>query len=726
VRISSIPFGRVLGAALLLLVLALGAGAEAQQSPVAGGDAPGPRQRTLHTLSQLVAETDGVVPGRPVLLGLHQRFDPGWHSYWRNPGDSGFPATLAWRLPPGAAAGPVLWPAPERQRFGTLTNYGHKDSLVLLAEIAVPPGLRTGEVFEIDLSASWLICAEICIPEDTRLTLRLPVAAQAGPGAGASLLAAARDALPTAAPWPARFARVGDRLRLRLDGPDLVRAPLLEAYFFPHDGDLIEHAAPQRLAIDPAGMTLDIPLGREGARKSLDRLEGVLRFETGAGGAARNSFAIAAAPGMVAPPPGRALASPAAVPAFLDALLLALLGGAILNLMPCVFPILSMKALAIASLPSSDRAARRREGTAYGLGVLTCFAIIAAAMAALRAAGAELGWGVQFQSPGFVAAMAVLMLAIGLNLSGVYDIDLLRPAIGGTHRGGGAGAFLTGALAVLVATPCTAPFMAAALGMALAADGWTMVAVLMALGTGFAAPFVLLAWLPGLGRALPRPGPWMLTLRGALAFPMYATCAWLIWVLSQQVGAAGLALALGALVALGLAAWLFGQPGAGAAATARRAGAVILAVASVAAAIATGSPGIAGDGQGVSRAAASEASGGPKAEIFSAARLDALRAEGRPVFVNMTAAWCITCLFNEANALASAEMRALFLTGGVVYLKGDWTRQDPEISAYLRGYGRSGVPLYVFYPARGGEPRLLPQLLDEQILRQALAARPGA
>jgi thiol:disulfide interchange protein DsbD len=268
--------------------------------------------------------------------------------------------------------------------------------------------------------------------------------------------------------------------------------------------------------------------------------------------------------------------------------------------------------------------------------------------------------------------------------------------------------------------------MAAALGMALAADGWTMVAVLMALGTGFAAPFVLLAWLPGLGRALPRPGPWMLTLRGALAFPMYATCAWLIWVLSQQVGAAGLALALGALVALGLAAWLFGQPGAGAAATARRAGAVILAVASVAAAIATGSPGIAGDGQGVSRAAASEASGGPKAEIFSAARLDALRAEGRPVFVNMTAAWCITCLFNEANALASAEMRALFLTGGVVYLKGDWTRQDPEISAYLRGYGRSGVPLYVFYPARGGEPRLLPQLLDEQILRQALAARPGA
>ncbi|MFN7195478.1 MAG: protein-disulfide reductase DsbD family protein, partial [bacterium] len=334
---------------------------------------------------------------------------------------------------------------------------------------------------------------------------------------------------------------------------------------------------------------------------------------------------------------------------------------ALLNLMPCVFPVLSMKALALASLPPQDRSARRREGAAYALGVLLCFAAIAGVMVALRAAGGELGWGGQFQSPGFVACMALLMAAVGLNLSGVFDLRAIAMTLPARLHAGGGGAFLTGTLAVLVATPCTAPFMAVALGMALAAEPAQMVGVVMALGVGFAMPFALIAFLPGLGAALPRPGPWMGRLRAILAFPMYATAAWLVWVLSQQVDAAGFAIGLASLVALAFAAWLTGV--AGDRGPARAFGAAVALAAFVAAATLGAGSGTPGGG---SRPPAPMAGSEPVAEPYSAMRLAALRSEGRAVFVNMTAAWCITCLFNEANALAAPQTRRLFAERGVV------------------------------------------------------------
>jgi thiol:disulfide interchange protein DsbD len=696
------------------------AAAPGQTVMAPGSLTPGNTVWTERTRSQLLSARVSIAPGERFWVGLRQDFDAGWHSYWRNPGDSGFPATLTWTLPPGAAAGPVLWPPPARQPFGGLVNYGHAGSLVLLTEIETPQTLRPGDGFRIELAASWLVCADICIPEEARLALNLTVGASHSDLEGASRLDAALQSLPQTAPWRALQARANGRLLLRLDDRSLATAPISGAYFFPYRQDLIDHAAPQRHAVDAAGLTIDMKLTEEGARQPLDSLDGVLRLEAKAGSASGgNVYTISAPPGPVAAIPPDAQPG-ASGPSLAEAMLMAILGGIILNFMPCVFPILSVKALGIAAMSRGDRAAQRREGLAYGVGVLACFALIAATMAGLRGAGTELGWGIQFQSPGFVAAMAVLMLAVGLNLSGVYELDRLRPALPGVTHGGAFGSFLTGALAVLVATPCTAPFMAAALGMAMAAPVPEMAAVILALGLGFATPFVLVAMVPRLGAMLPRPGAWMLRLRGALAFPMYASVAWLVWVLAQQLDPGGLALALAALVCLGLGAWIFGV-GRGPWASTLAALAVVCAIgAIVGVALRDGAPRMEPSGPaGATGTMRAPPSASPSL-AYDPERLAALRRDGRPVFVNMTAAWCITCLFNEANALASAEVRAAFAAGGVTYVKGDWTRQDPAITAYLRSHGRSGVPLYVFYPAGGAAAIVLPQILTPAIVLDAL------
>ena len=736
-RIGTVLVGAVLG----LLIAALGAGAPGTsrlsvmqaaraaapgQTLAAPGsvlaptpDAPGAVTRTERTRSQLLSSRASIAPGERFWVGLRQDFDAGWHSYWRNPGDSGFPATLAWTLPSGATAGPTLWPAPDRQPFGTLVNYGHAGSLLLLAEITTPETLRPGDRFRIELAATWLVCADICIPEEARFTLNLVVGGSHADPDGAPRLLTALQGLPQAAPWRSVHARADGRVLLRLEDPSLAAAPIAGAYFFPDRQDLIDHAAPQRRAVDAAGITIEMRLTEEGARQPLVSLDGVLRLEAKAGGASGgNAYAIAAPPGAITPLP--APMQPAGSgPTLAEAMLMAILGGIILNFMPCVFPILSMKALGIAAMTARDRTGQRREALAYGAGVLACFAAIAAAMAALRGAGTELGWGIQFQSPGFVAAMAMLIFAVGLNLSGVYDLDRLRPVLPGFARGGG-GSFLTGALAVLVATPCTAPFMAAALGMAMAAPVLEMVAVILALGLGFATPFVLVALVPRLGAVLPRPGAWMLRLRGALAFPMYATVAWLIWVLAQQVDPGGLALALAALVCLALGAWIFGiAPADGRGGWAPTLAALAL-LAGLACVVMLTLRDAAPGRVPAAPAGAARATEDLPSIPYDADRLASLRREGRPVFVNMTAAWCITCLFNEANALASAETRAAFAARGVTYVKGDWTRQDPAITAYLRSHGRSGVPLYVVYPPGGATPVVLPQLLTPAIILDAL------
>ena len=686
IRSISSAMSRLLLALLLVLLAPLARAGES--APV----------RSPQATASLVAAAAAVAPGKAVELGLRLRLAPGWHGYWRNPGDAGAPPEIRLLAPEGAEAGPIRWPAPARIPTGPLVSFGYEGEVLLPFRATVPTGLAPGGRLAIEAEASWLVCAELCIPEEGRFRLELPI--EASPRADAQLaplFAAAEAAMPRASPWAAGAALQGRGGSLTLTGealgPDSVKA----ATFFPAEGGLLDHAAPQPLTLQPGRLTLGLTRP-EGAPMPAS-LEGVLVL-TDAGGQ-RSAYAVSA-------PVGAAPVAAAALPLG-RALLSAFLGGLILNLMPCVFPILAMKAMALARLSGAARAAVRAHAASYTLGVLASFLALAGLLIGLRAAGIAAGWGFQFTAPAFVAALAWLIFAVGLNLSGVYAIAGPVGAGGAlAGRGGHAGSFMTGVLAVLVATPCTAPFMAAAIGTALALPAPQTLAVFAALGLGLAAPYALLGLVPGLAALLPRPGAWMERLRQGLAFPMYGAAAWLAWVLAQQAGPDGLALLLAGAVLIGFAAWALGaaQRGAGRGRWAGRALAGLAALGALALL-----PGLT-----TAPPAAAEAGSEP----WSAARVAALQAEGRPVFVDLTAAWCITCKVNEQLVLRSGPVQEAFAARRLAYLKGDWTNGDAAIGALLRAHGREGVPLYLLYPAGGGAPAVLPQLLTEGLVLQAL------
>jgi thiol:disulfide interchange protein DsbD len=626
----------------------------------------------------LVSDTDAVAPGTPYHVGLLLRMAPGWHTYWKNPGDAGAAPELDF----SPAAGPIAWPAPERQREGPLVTYGYSGTVLLAATMTAPGPLR--------LHATWLVCAQICVPEEGDFRLDLPAGTPA-PSAQALLFAAAKVRLPRASPWPAQIAPDGV-LSLSGNGLEAVR----DAWFVPAAFGRVNGTAAQTLSHRPDGIALALTPGAD--FKPGAGLAGVLVLRDRDG--MQSALDIAAAPG-----PAEAVAPLAEV------LGLAFLGGLILNLMPCVFPVLAMKAVGLARLGGKERAHAVGHAAAYTAGVLLCFMLVAFVLLAVRRAGAAAGWGFQFQSPAFVAVMAWVLFAVGLNLSGIFTFA--GPAGAGQRlvaRGGHLGSFATGLLAVLVATPCTAPFMGVAIAAGLAGAPPVTLAVFGSMGLGLAAPYAALASIPAVTRALPRPGRWMEVLKQALAFPMYAACAWLVWVESQVAGPSGVLAVAAGLVLLGFAAWVLGLAGAGIGRRFGRAAAAgaVIAAAGVLSALAATSP--------AAPATVSEAG----AERFSDARLEALRAQGKPVFVNITAAWCVTCLVNERVALASDSVREAFARHGVAYLKGDWTRQDPEITRFLREQGRDGVPLYLLFPARAAAPEVLPQILTPGIVLAAL------
>jgi DsbC/DsbD-like thiol-disulfide interchange protein/cytochrome c biogenesis protein CcdA len=660
-------------AALMLTVLGMCAASARESAAVI----------TPRDTATLITDTDAIVPGRPLRVALRLRLAPGWHTYWQNPGDAGLAPDIAFTLPPGAAATPIAWPAPQRVAEGPVMTFAYTGDTVLPATIT-----PAGAPLHLQAHASWLVCSTVCVPEEAIFTLDLP-AGQPGPSAEAPLFAAAAARTPVASPYIAHIAPDGV---LSLAGDGLPVAAVRGATFFPAAAGVIDNDAPQRLSV--RGDALHVALHPGASFDAKANLAGLLVLRDVKGGETYLDIVATPGPAVVPGPPLARM------------LLFALAGGLILNLMPCVFPVLAMKALGLARLSGEARGTVRGHALSYTAGVVLAFLALGSALLALRSAGQAAGWGFQFQSPVFVAAMAWLLFGVGLNLSGVFAVGAgfagTGQALAGRH--GHTGSFFTGLLAVLVATPCTAPFMGAAIAGAVAAPPGVTLLVFGVMGLGLALPYTLLAAAPGLARLLPRPGVWMDVLKQALAFPMYGAAAWLVWVVSQEAGSDGVLGTASGMVALGFAAWALGW--------AQRSGrgrrlALGAAIAGVAATLAM-VPGLR-----VASGPVAQASAG--SEPFSPARLAALREAGRPVFVNMTAAWCVSCLVNERIALAPHAVQAALAQHHVAYLKGDWTRQDPVITTFLRDHGRDGVPLYLFY-APGQAPAVLPQILTESAM----------
>lgn len=685
-------------------------------------EAASDRAATDQVSARLLASVEAVRPGAEFYLGVHQQIIPHWHTYWSNPGDSGNPTTIEWSLPPGALAGDILWPAPSRFSMGPITNYGYENQVTLLTLVKAPSDLEVGGTFRVAALVDWLVCQEECIPQQVELELSLPVvavdAADAGPGEGNALIDEALARLPVANPYPLTasqsVASEGQKsLVIDVVIPQVQIPHIQDIWFYPYEWGRIQQSAPQHVKTTDQGVSLVLQVG-EAPLSIAQQLSGVLVIqeaisETGALVARGFEVDVTLNESVVA--------VNAEVSSVLGAMLLALLGGLILNLMPCVFPVLSIKALSLISHADQSPRQIRFHGLAYTLGVVGSFVLLALVLIALKSAGNQIGWGFQYQSPLFVAAVAYLMFAVGLSLSGVFYLGGAAAGVGSSlaEKPGYQGSFFTGVLATIVATPCTAPFMAAALGYALAQPSLVVLAVFSSLGFGLALPYLLLTHWPRLQRWLPRPGAWMEQLKQLLAFPMYAAAIWLVWVLVQQAGIDALIVALGGMLAISLAAWIYTNSRSSGI-SAQRLG-TIASLLLVTAVIATT---VSNFSAANNTADKSVSPANSHWEAFSEARLTELQADGKAVFVNFTAAWCISCLVNEKVALSDSAVIDAFTSGEIHYLKGDWTNRDPHITAFLARFNRSGVPLYLFYPAGESTPQVLPQILTPDIVIAAV------
>ena len=662
-----------------------------------------------HIMATLVAKSRNAAPGQPLHLALRLQIAPAWHTYWINPGDSGLVTTIDWTLPPGFKADPIVWQAPTRFSYGPVVGYGYKTEVFLPITIHVPQIVQPGTDVVLSAHANWLACSDTCVPEDARLTISLPVGAALEPDPRWSeAFATAALNTPVPNPFPVNATLSGDAIVVHLATGDATR--LRDIAFFPLDADVIRNDTPQVVAADTRGLTLTLQRDRSGPVSAA--INGVLTFRdlSADRGDAISSIAIAV--------PIRSATTPTNLLEFTAAIAIAILGGIILNLMPCVLPVLSIKVFGLMQHAHEGPRHARIQGLSYTAGVLASFAMVAGSLIGLRAAGSEIGWGFQLQSPLFVAAMVYVLFVVGLNLSGVFTFGAGLAGIGSSLavRSGTAGSFFAGALATLVATPCTAPFMAAAMGYAITQPWYVSLTVFEAVGFGLALPYLAIAFSPTMQRWLPKPGAWMARLKEFLAFPIYGTAVWLVYVLSQQVGALGVTAVLSGLVFIAFGVWLWEAMRMR---SGRLVGVGVPVISFVAAAIVALAVADEGSMQSPGSAA------GLGWQPFSQKRLDELRKEGRAVFVDFTAAWCITCKVNERVALENAAVRQALTDKTVAMLRGDWTRRDVEITRVLAQHGRVGVPLYLFYPSGDrstatAPPIVLPQILTKDTILRAM------
>ena len=689
-----------------------------------------------------IGQTPEAAAAQPVWVGLQITHAPEWHTYWKNAGDSGMPTELQWTLPPGVMAGDIAWPLPKKIPIGHLANYGYEGTVLLPVPLIITPEYKPGvlaDALDVKLKATWLVCRKECIPQDGEFALKIPLRSSTALNGAAFDAALKSQPADVAGAHQVALKDDGKRLAVRVAGlPADVRGQPLE--LFPESPGVVVTAATPAKPGEPVGArswsqhwdgdvwTADVPVSPERA-DSPDKMALVLvagergwRAEAPVAGAwpalalpAGVSPALEAAlkananAGANAPPP----AAPTAVPAttFVWALLGALIGGLVLNLMPCVFPVLAIKVLGFTQ-HADDRRAHRTSGLAYTAGVVLSFLALGALMLALRAAGQQLGWGFQLQSPAVVAALTVLFTVIGLNLAGVFEFGSFLPSRLATMeaRNPVANSFLTGMLAVAVASPCTAPFMGASLGLAVGLPAVQALLIFAAIGLGMALPYLAASWWPAVARLLPKPGAWMDTFKKFMAFPMFGTAVWLLWVLGQQTGIDGAGALLALLVVLALVLWALGLTG-----RTR----IVLASFSIAAGALLASaigPNVIKMAEAATPVAETP---GARWQPWSAERVQTALGAGQPVFVDFTAAWCVTCQYNKKTTLANAEVLNAFDAAKVQTFRADWTRRDATITAELQKLGRSGVPVYVLQ-APGQAPVVFSEILSATEVKDAL------
>ena len=680
----------------------------------------------------MVHAPQGVTLGQPLWVGLNITHQPEWHTYWKNSGDSGLPTELTWTLPAGITAGEIAWPTPKKIPIGNLANYGYENTVLLPVPLTVSPAFSASQL-TLKLSATWLVCKRECIPQEGEFTLTLP--ARSSSAANGRLFEAAWAASPRALTAGSGQINVETKaISVSVAGlPAAWRGQALD--FYPETGGVTEPAGTISQIWKDGLWTAQVPLSAHRS-ESPQRLPVVLALADGKEkGKTSQAWRIElpvkgewpslAAPTVVPAALEAALkanaaavlapAAPTSAPAltWLAAIFGALLGGLILNLMPCVFPVLAIKMVGFMQV--KDQASRTASGVAYTAGVVLSFLALGGLLLGLRAAGEQLGWGFQLQSPAVVAGLAALFTLLGLNLAGLFEFGQLLPSRLASlqSKNTTVNSFLSGVLATAVASPCTAPFMGASLGLAVGLPAVQALAIFGAIGLGMALPYLVASLVPAVARVMPRPGHWMVTFKTFMAFPMFATVAWLVWILGQQSGIDGAGTLLGLLVLMALVIWTFTLTGK------VRVVAVSLSLLTAALALSTAGPSVVKlmelGPTGTSAVSATE-----HWQPWAPGRVEQLMGEGRSVFVDFTAAWCVTCQYNKKTTLSNSDVLADIDAKNVALLRADWTRRDPAVTAALKELGRSGVPVYVIYKA-GRAPVVMSEILSVGDVRRELA-----
>ena len=690
---------RIFRLIFVLLLFAAGLPALAASS---SADAP-------HLHVQLVTPEDQLYPTGNNVVGLYFKLEPGWHVYWENAGDSGEPPHIHWTLPAGLMAGPMQFPAPQRLPLGPLMDFGYENEVLFPLKIQVAGNVKDGRAV-LDAKVDWLVCREVCIPGKAELETTLQVFSGnppvvSGSAEDAELVKRLASTLPNPLPpgFKAIFQPTQEGFRLGVETGRRESA----AAFFPADQEILDNPAPQKATPTARGFVLDLKKDANLAANPA-QLNGVLELSGG------RAFELTALPGMVAIP-----AASLSWLALLRTSVLAFLGGLLLNLMPCVFPVLFLKGLALVHSGHKELHKLRVHGFVYAAGILVSFWVLVAVLLGLRAAGATLGWGFQFQSPVFLELMAGLLFFMGLSLAGQFELGLTLTSAGGSlaSKHGYTGSFFTGVLAVVVATPCTAPFMGAAIGYALAQSAAVTFAVFTALALGLAAPYVALTLQPAWTKLLPKPGAWMEILRQAISVPIFVTVIWLGLVLGQAYGVGLLAALLAGFLLLAIAGWFLGRWPAQ-----RWAVLVAAVIVFMAIALSVVAPRKLAAGPETSAIEATTELWQPWSEEAVSRSLGAQQ----PVFVDFTASWCLSCQVNERVALGQPEVVEAFQARNVVLMKADWTRHDEAITEALAALGRSGVPAYALYTPGHSEPEMLPEVLTPGMVMDAVGKLPKA